>query len=92
MTKLIGNKIIGKQWTPEEEHGNVVRTLLKSGGKRMKCTEILSKSMDGQKNLPDTWTASRRSTSLTLHPGIRGTGSKAPSRWHAKLRIVNLDQ
>ena len=48
--QLRGNK----QWMPEEEHGNVVRTLLKSGGKRMKSTEILSKPMDGRKNVADT--------------------------------------
>ena len=72
------------------KHGK--RTLLKSGGNKMESTEILSKPMDGRKNIADTWTASRRSTSLTPHPGIRGTGTRAPSRWHATMRIVNLDQ
>ena len=42
MAKLSGNKIIGKHWMPEEEHGITVRTLLKSGGKRMKNTGNLS--------------------------------------------------
>ena len=53
-SKLSGNKIIGKQCMQEEEHGHVVRTLLKSGGKRMKSTETLSKPMDGQNNIADT--------------------------------------
>ena len=78
MAKLSGNKIIGKQWTPEEEHGNVVRTLLTSGGTRMRSTEILSMPMDGRKNVADTWTTSRRSTSLAPLPGIGGTGTRAP--------------
>ena len=42
MAKLSGNKIIGKHWMPEEAHGITVRTLLKSGGKRMKSTGNLS--------------------------------------------------
>ena len=45
----------------------------------MKSIEILSKPTDGQKNIADTWTTSRRSTSLTPHLGIRGTGTRAPS-------------
>ena len=45
--------------------------------------------MDGQKNIADTWTASRRSTSLTPHPS---TSTRAPSRWRATMRIVKLDQ
>ena len=54
--------------------------------------EIFSKPTDGQKNIADIWTTSRRSTSLTPHSGIRGTGTRAPSRWGATMRIVKLDQ
>ena len=35
----------------------------------MKSIEILSKHTDGQKNIADTWTTSRRSTSPSPHPG-----------------------
>ena len=55
----------------------MVRTLLKSGDNRMKSAEFLSKPVDGRKNIADTWTTSRRWTSLTPHPGIRGTGARA---------------
>ena len=34
--RLSGNKTIGKQWMPEEEHGNTMRAPSQSGGKRMK--------------------------------------------------------
>ena len=70
----------------------MTRTLSPSGGNRMRSTEILSEPMDGPKNLADTWTTSRRSTSLTSHPSIKGTSTKAPSRWRATRRIVKLDQ
>ena len=69
----------------------MVRTLLESSGNRMKSTEILSKHKDGPKNIADTWT-SRRSTSLTPHPGTRGIGTRAPSRWCATMMIVKLDR
>ena len=72
MAKLSGNKTIGKQWMPKEEQRNMTRILSQSGGHRMRSTEILSEPTDGRKNIADTWTASRRSTSLTPHPGIRG--------------------
>ena len=42
---------------------NVTRTLSKSGGNKMRSTEILSEPMDGRKNIADTCTTSRRSTS-----------------------------
>ena len=92
MAKLSGNKTIGKQRMPEEEHGNMIGTLSQSGGNRTRSTEILIEPMDGQKNIADTLTTSRRSTSLFTDPGIRGTGTKAPSRWRATMRIVKLDQ
>ena len=47
--------------------------------------------MDGQ-NFAHTWTSSRRSTSPTPHPGIRGTGTRAPSRWYAVMMIAKLDR
>ena len=46
---------------------------------------MLTKFMDGQKNVADTWTTSRRSTSPTPHPGTRGTCARAPSRWCAMI-------
>ena len=45
-----------------------------------------SQQADGQKNIADTWTTSRRSTSLTPHLGITGTSTRTPSRWHATKR------
>ena len=42
IAKLSGNKTIEKQWVPEEEHGNVTRTLPQSGANRMRRTEIPS--------------------------------------------------
>ena len=92
MAKLSGNKTFGKQWMPKEEHRNMTRILSQSGGNSMRSTEILSEPMDGRKNIADTSITSRRSTSLTPHPGIRGAGTRAPSRWHATMRIVKLDQ
>ena len=61
-------------------------------GKRVKSIEILRKPMDGQKNIADTWTTSRRSTSPTPHPGTTGTGTRAPSHWCAMMMIVKLDR
>ena len=55
-------------------------------------TELLSEPIDGRKNIAETWTTSRRSTSLISHPGIRGIGTRAPSRWYATGRIVKLVQ
>ena len=51
----------------------------------MKSTEILSNPKDGQKNIADTWTTSRRSISSAPRPGSRGTGTRAPSRWCAMM-------
>ena len=53
---------------PEEEHGNTIRTPSQSGGKRMNSIEILSKPTDGQKNIADTWTTSRRLISSAEAP------------------------
>ena len=89
--KLSGNKITGKQWTAKEEPRKTTRLLSQSDGNRMSSTEIRSWPMDGQKNIADTWTTSRRSTSIASQPGSRGTGTRAPSRWRVTKRIVKLD-
>ena len=47
--KLSGTEITGKQWMPDEEHGNTIRAPLYSGGKRMKSIEILGNPTVGQK-------------------------------------------
>ena len=48
--------------------------------------------IDGKKIIADTWSTSRRSTSFAPHPGIRGTGTRAPPRWRATMRIVKVDR
>ena len=56
----------------------------------MKSIEILSKPTDGQYNIADTWTASRRSTSYKA-PWQQARVYESPLRWCAKMRIVKLD-
>ena len=95
-----GKKHGETQW--QQDHGKVTnaKRRAKRHGKdtitiwwqQERSTEILSEPMDGRKNIADTWTTSRRSTSLTPHPGIRSTGTRAPTRWQATMRIVKLDQ
>ena len=48
--------------------------------------------MEGQKNIADTWTASRRSTFLTSRPGSRGTGTRALYVGRVIHKIVKKDR
>ena len=80
---------------PLESNGCPQRS--KKEGSRLPCDQVArgrkvskfseSSWMDG-KNFADTWTTSRRSTSPTPHPGIRGTGTRAPSRWYAMMMMI----
>ena len=89
---LNGKETIGKQWMPEEEQERTITNPSCSDGKVTKRFENLRNVMDGQKNFADTWTTSRRSTSLALHPGISGTGTKTPSCWFLMMMIGKLDR
>ena len=90
----VGNKIIGKQWMTEEESAKRGKDTIEIWWQEDEEVQKFSasKPMDGQMNIADTWTTSRRSTSLAPHPGIQGTGTRAPSRWHATMKIVKLDR
>ena len=64
---LPGNKIIGTQWTPWEEHANKMNNIPRSysGVKMTSNAELLSWQSGGQKLTASTWITWRRSTSLT---------------------------
>ena len=67
---------------------------------RLRCDQVEEdeKYQNSQKahgwteKIADTWTISRRSTSPFPHPGIRGTGTRAPSHWYAMMMIAKLDR
>ena len=91
MAKLSGNKFIGKQWMTEEEQRNMTRTQSQSSRKKMRSTEN-SQPTDGRKSIADTWTTSRRSTSLTPHP-LRGVlSAKVPNSSFAVAHRVLLSE
>ena len=91
MAKLSGKETIRKQWMPKEDKETWKRHYHNPVATRWEVQKFWASPRPDGRILPIPGLP-HDDRHLTPHSGIRSTGTRAPSRWDATMRIVKLDQ